>query len=184
MNTMSFLLWMLPVLFMIHEFEEMIMIEVWHDRFKEKINRLWPQRKPFGLDHVAPYLTPTINIGIFIQFIPLVLICFLCAIIDNYYLWYGYIIGFIVMGTSLHVRDFIRFKGYTPGIITTVLIFFPLIWILYQANTILHYNALEIILSTIGFGAVMSFFGVRFLHKLSITWAKLLSGYATPQSGE
>lgn len=182
MNTMSFLLWMLPILFMIHEFEEIIMIEVWHDRYKEKINRLWPKRKPFGLDHVAPYLTPTINIGILIQFIPLLLICFLCAIIDNYYLWYGYIIGFLIMGTFLHVRDFIFFKGYTPGIITTALNFFPLIFLLYKANTILQYNALEIILSTIGVNALLAVFGLKFLHKLAITWAKLLSRYATPQT--
>jgi hypothetical protein len=178
MNTMALFVWLLPILFMVHEFEEIIMIEVWHARYKEKIDHVWPQRKPFGLDHVGPYLTPTINIGIFVQFIPILLICLLCAIIDNYYVWVGFTIGFVIMGTFRHVRETIRFKGYMPGIITTALIFFPLIWILVQANTILHYNALEIVLSTIIVNGIFGLATLKLLHGSMPAWTAWLIRYS------
>jgi hypothetical protein len=39
MNTMNFIVWMLPIIFMIHDFEEILMAEVWGKRYKEKINQ-------------------------------------------------------------------------------------------------------------------------------------------------
>ncbi len=184
MNTMSFYLWMLPVLLMIHEFEEILMIEVWHSGHKEKIDRIWPKKKPFGLDHIVPFLTPTISIGIFAEYLGIILICFLCAIFDNYYAWFGFSVGFVLNTIFLHGRDVIRFKGYTPGFISAVILIIPTVWILIRANTILHYNALEIILSTVIVNVVFGFVAFKILHGSMPTWSAWLVKYSKKEEKE
>lgn len=184
MNTMSFFLWLVPVIFMIHEFEEIFMIEAWYGGHKEKISRVWPQKKPFGLDHVGPNLTASIAIGIFCEFIIVLLICLLCAIFQNYYAWYGFIVGDVLHLLFLHLRDFIKFKGYTPGIITGAIIFIPYLWILYQANTILHYGVLEVVLSTVLVYVISMFLTFKFLHKSMGSWSERLYKYSKAETKE
>lgn len=178
LNTMNFYLWFLLVLGMLHEFEEIIMIEAWFGRHKEKIKITWPKRMPFGLNHAGPYLTSSIAIGILSQFIVGILICLFCAIFNNYYAWYGFNVGFVLNTLLLHVRDVIKFKGYTPGFVTGAVLFFPFIWILYQANTLLHYGALEIVLATVVVNVVGMFVVFRLLHKAMASWSKKLVQYS------
>ena len=99
-------------------------------------------------------------------------------LIDNYYVWFGLNVGFLINTVLLHLRDVIRFKGYTPGIITSAILFIPSIWILYQANTILNYSALEIVLSTILVNVVGAFAVFRLLHKSMVSWSERLVKYA------
>jgi hypothetical protein len=173
----------MPVLLMIHEFEEIFMIEVWYLRNKEKIKSVWPKRKPFGLDNAGQYLTPSISIGIFCQFIVIVLICLLCAVFKNYYAWYGFGVGFVLNTFLLHLRDVIKFKGYTPGIITSVIISIPCIGILYQTATILDYGWLEIILSTVLMNVIGGFLVFRLLHKAMVSFSKWLIKYSKVEAG-
>jgi hypothetical protein len=49
---MNFIVRMLPVIFILHDFEEIIMAEGWGKRYKERINRLWPNKQPFGLNYM------------------------------------------------------------------------------------------------------------------------------------
>jgi hypothetical protein len=178
LNTMGFYLWLMPVLFMIHEFEEIFMIEAWSERHKEKINQIWPTKKPFGLDNAGPYLSACIGIGIFSEFIMIFLICLICVIFQNYYAWVGIFVGFLIHMLSPHGTDVIKFKGYTPGIITGAIVFIPCLWVLYQANTILHYGVLEVALSTVGMWLVEGFITFKVLHKAMASWSKQLYQYA------
>jgi hypothetical protein len=184
MNTMGFYVWLLPVLFMIHEFEEIFMIETWFDGHKEKINRLWPTKKPFGLDNTVKYLTPTIAIGIFGEFVITILICLFCLIFDNYYVWYAFTVGFILMSVLLHGRLTIQFKGYTPGIVTIAILLIPCIWLLYQSNTILHYGAVDIIVSTLVVNGLFGLASFRLLHNAMIPTSKWLSKIAETETRE
>ena len=45
MNTMSFFLWLVPVIFMIHEFEEIFMIEAWYGgRIRKRSAEFGPKK--------------------------------------------------------------------------------------------------------------------------------------------
>ena len=52
MNSMNFIVWMLPVLFMFHDFEEIFMAEAWHNRYQKEIETCWPKNQPFGLNYI------------------------------------------------------------------------------------------------------------------------------------
>jgi hypothetical protein len=182
MNTMDFFVWLLPVLFMIHEFEEIFMAEPWFSRNKEKIKTIWPKKKPFGLDYAENYITSSIAIGIFSEFIFVILICLLCAIFQNYYAWYGFLLGFVLAMPLQHGGVCLKFKGYVPGIVTSAILFIPCIWVLYQTETILHYGVLEIVLSTAiinGIGGLITF---NLLHKSMASWSTWLYKYSKAET--
>jgi hypothetical protein len=181
MNTMDFFVWLFPVIFMIHEFEEIFMVEAWAERYKEKIQRVWPTKKPFGLDNAGPYLSATIGIGIFAEFILMLLICLLCVIFQNYYAWVGIFVGFLFHFFWPHLAVCIKFKGYVPGMITGAIIFIPSIWVLYQAISILQYGLLAVVLSALVMQVVEGFITFKVLHKSMASWSKKLVQYAKAQ---
>jgi hypothetical protein len=139
---------------------------------------------PFGLNHAGPYLTVSIAIGIFVQYLFVILICALCAVFQNYYAWYGFLVGSVLHMFYLHLRDFIKFKGYTPGIVTCAVTVIPCVVVLYQANTLLHYGILEIALSFVvmeGLGFLLVF---KVLHKSVARMAKRLFEYSQGETKE
>jgi len=185
MNTITFYVWLFLAFFMIHEFEEIFMAEAWWIGNKEKIKALWKKFIPFGLEYAGPYLTASIAIAISWEFLLFFAVSLLCGIFNNYYVWFGMVVFFILHSAILHLRDFIRFKGYTPGIVTSAILFIPLVWLLYQANAILHYGIWEILLSVV-LGQVVLYFGLGMgrLHKSLLLWSKLLCKYSKTETPE
>jgi hypothetical protein len=178
LNTMGFFVWLMPVIFMVHEFEEIFMVEAWASRHKEKIHAIWPTKKPFGLDHAGPYLSATIGIGIFVEFLFAILISALCVVFNNYYAWFGFWIGYVFHMFFPHLWVTIKFKGYLPGIITGMITLIPSVWVLYQANTIVHYGVLELVLSVVVIHLIVTFLVFRGLHKAMAFWSRKLVQYS------
>ncbi|MEK3814059.1 HXXEE domain-containing protein [Bacillus sp. FSL K6-1284] len=52
MENMQFMAWMLPILFILHDFEEMVMVEAWGKRYRSKLKQL----KKLHLDMPKPLL--------------------------------------------------------------------------------------------------------------------------------
>lgn len=177
MNTMNFIVWMLPVIFMIHDFEEIIMAEVWGIRFRKEINTAWPKRQPFGLNYIQHCHTPTLSIGVEVEFLLFSLISLLSVIFQSYFLWYGAFLGIILHMFFIHILMCIRFKNYIPGVITSVIFLLPSIWVVYKAKEILHYE-LGTILSACILGMALIIIMIPLLHKLMGTWSKWLYNYS------
>jgi hypothetical protein len=184
MNSMSFYLWLLPVIFMIHEFEEIFMVEAWYEKYKEKIKTTWPKRMPFGLDYAGHLLSARIGLGIFAEFLVVILICILCALFDNYYAWWGFLAANVIHMLTLHLRDAIQFKGYTPGIITCAITFIPCIWILYQSAAIMQYGMLEVVLSAVVVYYLEGLFMFKFIHKAVASWGERLYQYSQAETAK
>lgn len=178
MNNIVFWVWMLPVLFMLHNFEEIIMAEAWGNRYRTKINKIWPNRQPFGLKYIhKSYQTATFSIGVEVIFFLFVLVSFFSVLFDNYFLWYTSMIGLLLHFVFLHIAMSIRFKNYVPGVVTSILFLFPNGWILYNAEKILQYSVLTVLLAcaTVIALAVILF---SVLHKSMGPWSKWVEHYA------
>ncbi|WP_442871698.1 HXXEE domain-containing protein [Anaerocolumna sp. MB42-C2] len=80
-----------------------------------------------------------ISIAVGVEFLGFSLISLFSGIFQGYFLWYGAYIGLILHYVLIHIFLSIRFKGYVPGILTSVIFLFPGIWILYKAEQILHF---------------------------------------------
>jgi hypothetical protein len=183
MNKMESIVWMLPIIFMLHDFEEIIMGEVWGKRYVKKIKTTWPKRQPFGLNYIRTFQTPTFSIGVEILFLTFSLISLLSVIFQNYFLWYGAISGVTLHLVFVHMLLCIRFKHYVPGVITSAVFLLPCIWFLYAAEKILHYK-MWTILSACLLGIVLTIILMLVLHKAMGSWSERLLKYSEIQIEE
>ena len=183
MNTMNFIVWMLPIIFMLHDFEEIIMAEVWGKRYGKEINATWPQRQPFGLNYIHNCKTPTFSIGVEVLFLTFSLISLFSVIFQSYFFWYGAFLGVTLHLVFTHMLLCIRFKHYVPGVITSVIFLLPSVWFLYAAEKILHYGMGTILLACL-LGIILTIILMFVLHKAMGSWSKWLHKYSETQTEE
>ncbi len=190
MNTLEGLVWFSIVLFMIHEFEEIIMIKAWAVRHDEKVRALWPKVKPFGLHlfdgvgYTTAPITETASIGIGMQFILIALITLFSVLFNYYLIWFAFMVLNPGISLFLHTKDAIKFKGYTPGIITAVLTAIPTIWVLYRVYMLSSFSIWEIVVATVAVNLVLGFLAMRFMHKSATALSARLIKYADTKSEE
>lgn len=177
MNDLNVMVWLLPVLFMIHDFEEIIMAEIWSRRYRREINVRWPNRQPFGLNHIYHYPTAAFSIAVAIEFVLISLISLFSVLLQSYFVWYGVFMGLILHMILVHLPLCVLFKRYVPGVVTSIILLLPGVWILYQAAQILNYGAGNIaIAGVLGIALLMVILPI--LHKLMGTWSKWMFDYA------
>jgi hypothetical protein len=177
MNNMNSIVWMFPIIFMLHDFEEIIMAEVWGKRYNKSINTAWPKRQPFGLNYVHHYHTPTFSIGVEILFLFFSLISLFSLIFQNYFLWYSAFLGITLHLVFIHMFICIYFKHYVPGVITSIIFLLPSVWILFTATNLLHYSVNTILLACL-LGIALTIILMPVLHKLMDPFSKLLYKYS------
>jgi len=177
MNTMNFIVWMLPVIFMLHDFEEIIMAEVWGIRYRKEINATWPKRQPFGLDYIHSCQTPTFSIGVEVEFLLFSLISLFSVIFQSYFVWYVAFLGVTLHLVFVHMLICIQFKHYVPGVITSVILLVPSIWFLFTAGKILHYGLGTTLFACL-LDVVLLIIMMPSLHKLMGYWSKMLCKYS------
>lgn len=183
MNTMNFIVWMFPVIFMLHDFEEIIMAEVWGNRYKKEIDTLWPKRQPFGLSYLHYFQTPTFSIAVEVEFLMFSLISFLSVVFQSYFLWYSAFLGHTIHLVFVHILICNQFKHYVPGVITSIIFLLPSIWFLFTAEKILQYGVSTILLSCL-LGIVLMMMIIPVLHKAMGSWSKLLYNYSKKHTKE
>jgi hypothetical protein len=176
MNTMSFIIWLLPIIFMLHDFEEIVMAEVWSKRYSKEINTIWPKRQPFGLQYMQHCQTPALSIAVAVEFLLFSLICLFSAIFQNYLVWYGAFLALLFHFVFIHMMLCIWFKNYVPGVITSAIFVLPGIWLLAIAERILQYGMGEILLAGL-LGFVLLMILLPMLHKSMGSWSKWLYNY-------
>lgn len=183
MYTMNFIVWMFPVIFMIHDFEEIIMAEVWGCRYRKEISEVWPNRQPFGLNNMHFYKTPAFSIAVEVEFLLFSLISLFSVIFQSYFLWYSGFLGITLHLVFVHMLLCIRFRNYVPGVITSIIFILPNVWILYLAQTIIRYDMRTILLSCL-LGIILIIILIPMLHKAMGLWSKWLQKYSKTQTKE
>lgn len=170
MEKHSIIIWLLPIVFMIHDFEEIIFFKPWINNNKNYLTEKFPQISKRFLPCIENLSTPAFALAVAEEFLLLSLITVGSVFSDNYFLWLAAFMGFFVH-LLLHMGQWIILKWYIPGIYTT---FFALIYCIYALYEIVSNNVFqisEIVLWTIiGFGLV----GVNllFAHKLAEMYDK------------
>lgn len=181
MESMNFLVWLLPVIFMIHDFEEIIMAEVWDKRFHDRIMTKFPKRRPFGLGVNYAWQTPTLSIAVAIEFVLFSLISFFSVACQNYLLWMSAYLGFLLHLVFIHILASVWFKGYVPGVVTSVILLVPGIIILMKAQAILRFEPPTLLLAG-GIGIALLAAILPALHAFMSVTDHWLDGYSRPVS--
>lgn len=117
--TIGFIILTFPTLFMIHEFEEILLFKWWFRKNANEIKRRFPNRAEKML---ADYTVSTAAFS-FIVAEELVLITAI-SLVSYFFKLYGLFAGLALaytIHTVIHLVQFIIWRGYIPAIITSVI---------------------------------------------------------------
>lgn len=109
-----FNVWMLPILFILHDFEEIIFMPLWKTRHHQKLETF---KKPF---FGSVTQGSAFAVGVFEEFIILVFISGFCQITDNSLLYLSFVIAYTAH-FIIHYIMCLQFMGYVPGVVTVTL---------------------------------------------------------------
>ena len=181
MDSMNFIVWLLPVIFMMHDFEEIIMVEVWDKRFHGRIMKKFPKRRPFGLGINYAWQSPTLSIAVAIEFVLFSTVSFFSVIFQNYLLWFSAFLGLLIHMVVIHILACFRFKGYVPGAVTSAILLIPGIVYLMKAQSILRYDTGTMLLAgAIGITLLAAILPA--LHRFKGVTDRWLDAYSHPNA--
>ena len=170
--TINAIVWLFQVLFMLHDFEEIIVVEAWKNRYQAQRIAAKMKKPPFeDLRSTASF-----SIAVAIEFIVICAISLLSVLMNWYLLWYGLFFGFTVH-LLVHGVLCLRFRHYVPGIVTSIP-FFPIcVYLLYVSSTLFPFTGMEISLFCV-LGVVAMLLIVIGLHRAMGAFERLVTAFA------
>jgi hypothetical protein len=130
MDKYSTLVWLLPIIFILHDFEEIIFFKVWLNNNKEYLAKRFPKISKHFIPRFEKMTTSAFSLAVAEEFILLSLITLCSVIFDNYLLWLAAFMGFFVHLLA-HLVQWIIVKRYIPAIYTTLLSLIYCVYVLY-----------------------------------------------------
>jgi len=130
MNNYSTIVWLLIVVFMIHDFEEIIFFKSWLNKNKDYLAKKYPKISKY-LPFFDNFSTSAFALAVAVLFILLSLITLGSVIFNNYVLWLAAFMVFFVH-LFMHLGQWIILKRYVPAIWTTFFAFIYCFFALYE----------------------------------------------------
>lgn len=126
------LIWLFPVLFILHDFEEIIMIEKWMKNNSEVIYEKLPRRvanrviKQFSMT-TAQFSVSVLVIFLFVSSSPYMASQYIIhGALANIYFFTVFILIFF-LHVFTHIGQSIFFRSITPGVMTSIVFIFSLL---------------------------------------------------------
>ncbi len=114
------LMWLLPTVFMIHEFEEVIMLMPCLSRDGEDVTRKFPGFAARVLPAYRQLSTSSFAFAILEEFAALSVVTYICVEFDLYDVWTGVLTAFSIH-LIVHIIQFAVYRRYLPFVVTSVL---------------------------------------------------------------
>lgn len=112
-------MWLLPVVFMIHEFEEIIMMRPWYSRNERYITARFPGIAG-SIARSGKLSTSAFSLAAAEEFVIISAVTLVCVEYGLYSVWAGLLIGFFIH-LVYHIGSFLLMGRYVPYVITSVI---------------------------------------------------------------
>ena len=112
---------LLPVVFILHDFEEIIMFKPWLDKNREEIKTRFPRLDQILSRNHYQFSTSAFAVAVLHEFIIIAVITTLSMHFDSYHWWFGAFAAFS-LHFFVHIAQWLVFGRYVPFIITTILV--------------------------------------------------------------
>lgn len=121
MTDLQWLMILLPIVFMIHDFEEIVMFEMWLYKNRGDLQRRFPKLEKFlTRNGFFAYSTADFAVAVAFEFVLLSAVCYLSVGMENYGWWFAAFMAFFVH-LWVHIVQWLVYGRYIPMIITTFL---------------------------------------------------------------
>ncbi len=149
MEKIQILMAMLPIIFMIHDFEEIIMFKPWLSKNRSELKARFPQFENFlAKKNYFNLSTSAFAVAVLHEFILISLVTVLSLLYNSYYWWFG---AFAVYTIHLfvHIIQWVVYRKYLPVIITSVLTLPYCIYTFFVFINTVEISAMQILIWTL-----------------------------------
>lgn len=163
------MVWLLPILFMIHDFEEIIMVTAWRKRNVKKLASL--KRQPFGTGQS----TAALSCGVLEEFLLLSVLSFVSIYYNSFIVFFGIFFAYTIH-LFFHIVLSVFFKGYVPGILTAVIQIPLCVYLLCCIYISIPITPIEAMATSLA-GTVLLFVNLLFLHAFMSHFDEWINNY-------
>jgi len=160
MSRIYVMVWLLPILFMIHDFEEIIMLKPCQKRNQAYFVKKGYRQYPFNY----PESTSAFSIAVLEEFILASLVALISSFTGQVILWYGVFFAF-TLHLLFHLITAVKIKRYIGSTFTSIVLLLPCCYILYDSIMYIPTEPVNIALACI-VCSVFTFANVYALIKL------------------
>lgn len=173
MNGFQIIVWLLPVVFMIHDFEEIIFFKPWITKNSPYLKKRFPFLAKRLLPRMEALSVPAFAVAVFEEFVLLSIITFSALCFDYYNIWLAVFMAFFIH-LFIHTIQWIVLKRYIPAIVTAIL---TLPYCIYGFMIVLRshlFTASDIILLSLA-GVLFMVLNLLLAHTLAEKFDKKIS---------
>ncbi|WP_298077730.1 HXXEE domain-containing protein [uncultured Abiotrophia sp.] len=156
---MENLLWLFPVIFMLHEMEEIIGFGPWLDKNQAIINK-YP-RIAASYEHFSP---SGFALAVLEEYLLVIIITGASLYFANYLVWLGALIAFC-LHLIIHLIQSILIRKYIPALASSLVLLPPSILIIKRAIAMTSYSLTSLLISTL-LCVILMVVNLAFAHKL------------------
>ena len=120
MHDINAIIWLFPIIFMFHDFEEIIFIKPWFTKNRERIIVRFPKISERFLPYSDSLTTSSFSLGVAGMFILISVVTITAYFSNWYYIWFGVFFAFTIH-LLIHCLPGFILKGYVPAIVTSVI---------------------------------------------------------------
>ncbi len=147
---MQEIIWIFPILFIVHDMEEIMGLELWLKKNRALLDRKYPKIS----NTYNPYSTEGMAAAVMEEMVLCLVICIISKFTGFYGLWLGVFIAY-TFHLVVHVGQSIIIKKYIPAVITGIICLPVSIWLIAISISILSYSISQVLAcSLIGIVAI------------------------------
>lgn len=165
------LILLLPVIFMFHDFEEIIMFQPWLEKSREELKRRFPKIDKILTKNHDQLSTSAFAVAVLHEFFLITIITCASLYFDSYLWWFGAFAAFS-LHLIVHIGQWIIYGKYVPFIFTSILALPYCVYTFLEFTKITTLTTIQLSLWTvIGVGlTVISFVPAFFLASQFEKW--------------
>lgn len=173
MSDIEVMIWLFPILFIFHDFEEIIFMQSWISKNRRYLCERFPKLSKRLLSHFDNITTSSFAFGVAEEFILISIVTVVSYMTKWYILWVGLFITF-TLHLVIHCFQALIVRKYVPSIITSVICLPICIYIikhivnLFQLESVVLYSILAFIIMVVN---------LVFIHKGIDIFSKWLAQY-------
>ncbi|GFN33566.1 HXXEE domain-containing protein [Paenibacillus xylaniclasticus] len=122
--TKQTLIWLFIVAFLLHDLEEIIMVEFWAKKNKEKVLRKVPESIQADLSKMLTITSGQFAVAVLLEFIIFIPFTYIAAEQGKYFVFLA-INSLFFLHVFTHVGQSLYLRMYTPGVVSAVAIIMP-----------------------------------------------------------
>ena len=151
MNDIKILVWLFPVVFIFHDFEEIIFIQPWISRNSLYLSKRFPSISRHFLPHFEKITTASFAAGVAEEFLLISIITVVSFMTDWYSLWIGLFIAFTIH-LVIHCFQALAIGKYVPSVVTSVICLPVCVYIikysikLFPVDTVVLFSVLGLVI--------------------------------------